>query len=295
MSLHRARQPESLCGDGVRKRHSVECGVRRWGAWSVAADAAARSKWRVLHRRGSDKVPKPHPTVNRLVTILETIAAAPGLTVSALARHVAVPKSTVHTLVQGLLATDYLEEEAGVLSLGPGVELLASTRGGHQLRRLAHDELMALAGSTKETAHLSIKSGHNVIIIDQVESLQPIRYSVPLRVPRPLLTSASGKLFLAELDPTELEALLSSRNESEGTASVAIRNQRECIRSNGIARNLEESLTGVCTIGAAVRGAGGALLAGLIIAGPAERVRPKLDQIEPLLRDSARRLSERLQ
>jgi DNA-binding IclR family transcriptional regulator len=240
-------------------------------------------------------VPKPHPTVDRVVTILEAVAAEPnGLTLSALARHIRVPKSTAHTLVQGLLATDFLEEQAGLLSLGPGVELLASSRGGYQLRRLAHEELAKLAANTNETAHLSIRSGDSVILIDQVESTQPIRYAVTLGVPRPLLTSATGKLFLAELQPPDLERFLADQGQTNSTAAATIRAQRDAIRSHGIAYNLEESIAGVCTIAAAVRGAAGALVAGLVVAGPADRVRPKLDQIEPLLRDAAKRLSERL-
>jgi DNA-binding IclR family transcriptional regulator len=240
-------------------------------------------------------VPKPHPTVDRVVTILETVAEEPkGLTLSALARHIGVPKSTVHTLVQGLLATDLLEEQSGLLSLGSGVDLLASSRSGYQLRRLAHDELTTLAANTTETAHLSIRSGDSVILIDQVESAQPIRYAVTLRVPRPLLTTSTGKLFLAELEPEDLESFLADQGETESRSAATIRAQRNAIRSSGVAYNLEESLPGVCTIAAAVRGAKDTLVAGLVVAGPAERVRPKLDQIEPTLRAAANRLSARL-
>jgi DNA-binding IclR family transcriptional regulator len=238
-------------------------------------------------------VTKPHPTVDRVVSILETIASKPsGLTLSALSRSIGVPKSTTHTLVQGLLATDFLEEDSGILSLGAGVELLAASR---KLPRLAHDELARLAADTDETAHLSIRSGDNILIIDQVESTQPIRYSVPLRVPRPLLGTASGKLFLAELEPSDFDHFLAHQDASNAAACEAIRAQRHTIHDHGIACNIEESLAGVCTIGAAVRDGTGALIAALVIAGPAERVRPKLEQLEPMLRESAHRLSKRMQ
>ncbi|OPX11771.1 IclR family transcriptional regulator [Mycobacterium sp. AT1] len=238
---------------------------------------------------------KPHPTVDRVVAILESISAAPnGLTVSALARLIGVPKSTAHTLVQGLLATDFLEERSGLLALGPGVELLASARGGHQLRRLARDELMTLASNTEETAHLSIRSGDHVILIDQVESPQPIKYAVPLRVPRPLLTTATGKLFLADLDADELEDFLAAHGESKSVGAKRIRAQRDEIRRTGVSYNDEESIAGVCTIAAAVRTGTDELVAGMVVAGPSERVRPKLGRIEPMLRDAAMRLSQQL-
>ncbi|WP_181447605.1 MULTISPECIES: IclR family transcriptional regulator [unclassified Rhodococcus (in: high G+C Gram-positive bacteria)] len=241
-------------------------------------------------------MPKPHPTVNRVVLILETVAAEPnGLTLSALARHIDVPKSTVHTLVNGLLSTSFLEEQTGLLSLGPAVEQLASSRGGHQqLRRLAHEELLTLSANTDETAHMSIRAGDSVIIIDQVESTQPIRYTVALRAPRPLLTTSTGKLFLAELGPAELETVLADLGQTKSPAGAVIREQRNDIRSRGVAYNLEESVSGVCTVGAAVRGASGSLVGGLVVAGPADRVRPKLDKIEPMLRQAAQRLSDRL-
>ena len=241
-------------------------------------------------------MPKPHPTVDRVVTILEAVAGEPGgISVSALARRVGVPKSTAHTLVQGLLSTDFLEEQSGLLSLGPGIDLLASARGGYlKLRRLADEELAALAADTDETVHMSIRSGDSVIIIAQVESTQPIRYSVALHEPRPLLTTSSGKLFLADLELPELERFLAERGESTSPAADIIRNQRDDIRDKGIARNIEESVAGVCTIGAAVRGATDAVVAALVVAGPAVRVVPKLDQVEPKLRDAADRLSARL-
>jgi DNA-binding IclR family transcriptional regulator len=229
------------------------------------------------------------------VTILEAVAAEPnGLTLSALARQIGVPNSTVHTLVQGLLATDFLAEQSGQLALGAGVELLASSRVGHRLRGLAHGELITLAANADETAHLFIRSGDSVIMIDQVESNQPIRYAVTVRRPRPMLTTSTGKLFLAEMEIPELESFLAAHGETNSRAAATIRAQREAIRRQGIAYNLEESIPGVATMAAPVRGATGTLLAGLVAAGPAERIRPKFDHIEPMLREAAKRISEQL-
>jgi len=233
--------------------------------------------------------------VERVVTILESVAAEPnGLTLSALARQIGVPKSTAHTLVQGLLATDFLAEQSGLLSLGPGVELLASSRAGHQLRGVAHSELVTLAANAGETSHLFIRTGDSIILIDQVESDQPIRYAVKVRRPRPMLTTSTGKLFLAEMEPPELESFLAAHGGSGSPAAATIRAQRDAIRSQGIAYNIEESLPGVCTVAAPLRGATGTLIAGLVIAGPAERVRPKLGHIEPMLREAAERVSKQL-
>ncbi|TDB96735.1 IclR family transcriptional regulator [Nonomuraea longispora] len=230
-----------------------------------------------------------------MVVILETVAARPeGVTLSALARMVGIPKSTVHTLTQGLLATDYLYERAGLLFLGPGIELLTMPLGDHPLERLAHDELERLAADTGETAQLAVRSGDNLVVIDQVESAQEIRYAVPLRSRRPLLTTSMGKLFLADLGADELTSFLKERGELATPSGKTILAERDTIRESGVAFNLEESVAGVCAAGAAVRGASGKVVAALVVAGPAARIRPQAEAIAARLRKTAERLSDRL-
>lgn len=246
-------------------------------------------------RRYTDVVPRQHPTVSKVVAILEMVASNPeGATVSGLARILGNPKSTVHTLVQGLLATDYLQDRAGRLQLGPGVALLTSPLGDPLLQRLAHQELERLVAETGETAQLAMRLAGSIVVLDQVQSEHVIRYAVALRARRPLLTTSGGKLFLAELPVEELTALLDSHDDATPAVVEDVLAQRDAIRAAGVAYNIEESVAGVAAASTGIRTASGDLVAAFIVAGPAARVRPELDAITAALHAAARRVSERL-
>lgn len=249
----------------------------------------------VISRRESQLVPKAHPTVDRVVAILEAVAFHPdGVHVADLVRQVDIPKSTVHTLVQGLLATDYLSQRGGTLHIGTGVEMLSASRAEPALQRLAHPELQRLAAETGETAQLAVRAGDVMLVLDQVESSQVIRYTVPPRARRPLLNTSMGKLFLAELDDASLDAFLDKQGEAGSPGAKTLLSQREQIRNEQVAYNDEESVDGVYAVGAAIRGGTETLLAALVIVGPAFRLRPQADAARASLRAAADRLCRHL-
>lgn len=240
-------------------------------------------------------MPTPHPTVDRVVAILEAVASHPGgIQVADLVRQVNIPKSTAHTLVQGLLATDYLSQRDGTLHIGTGVEMLSASRAEPALQSLAHAELQRLAAETGETAQLAVRAGDVMLVLDQVESSHEIRYTVPPRARRPLLNTSMGKLFLAELDDTSLEAFLNEQGETESPAARTLYAQRKQIRSEQLAYNDEESVEGVFAMGAAVRGSTETLVAALVVVGPAFRLRPRKDTARAYLCAAADRLARRL-
>lgn len=242
-------------------------------------------------------MPKSHPTVDRVVAILETIAAHPdGMSMPGLVREVNIPKSTVHTLVQGLLTVDYLRQDAAEqLLIGAAIEFLSSTRGEAALVRVAHPELQHVATQTGETAQLAVRVGDLMMVVDQVESQELIRYAVPRRARRPMLTTSMGKLFLAELDKPELQVFLREHGGTRTAAAKRLQAQQEQIQAEQIACNDEESVAGVYAVGAGVRGRSGMLLAALVAAGPADRMRPQAGATAKAARTAAKRVSQRLQ
>lgn len=240
-------------------------------------------------------MPKPHPTVDRVVAILDAVAAHPdGVEVADLIRQVGIPKSTAHTLVQGLLAVDYLSQRGTALHIGSGVEMLAASRAESALQPLARPELQRLAAETEETTQLAVRAGDVMLVLDQVESSQVVRYTVPPRARRPLLSTSMGKLFLAELDDAALEASLVERNAVDAAAAKTLWSQRQRIRNEQVAYNDEESVDGVYAVGAAVRDGADTLVAALVVVGPAFRLRPRVDDVRASLRAAAARLGSQL-
>lgn len=238
---------------------------------------------------------KPHPTVQRVVAVLEAVASTPGTSLAELVRRVEIPKSTAHTLIQGLLAADYLSlDDAGAVRIGPRVGLLTAMPEEAALRRAAHTQLQVVAARLGETAQLGVRSDGDMLVIDQVESQHEIRYAVKPRARRPMLTTSMGKLFLAEFGDADLDVFLRAHGGRRSRAARTLLAQLDAIRRDQVAVNDEESVTGVFAVSAALRSHSGMLLAAVTAAGPAYRMRPQREKAVATLTEAARRVNAHL-
>jgi len=68
--------------------------------------------------------------------------------------------------------------------------------------------LRELVGNTDQSCHLVVLRGATVLIVLQVDSPLPMRYSVALGSHFPVLETSSGAVLLADLPPSEREALI---------------------------------------------------------------------------------------
>src|SRR5579884_223540 len=101
----------------------------------------------------SESAAKAHRTVSRVTTILEAVARRDGARMHELISELDAPKSSVFSLVKGLVATGYLLEEAGVYRLGPALGALLTT-SGPDIAAAARPSLVALRDQFNETAAL---------------------------------------------------------------------------------------------------------------------------------------------
>jgi DNA-binding IclR family transcriptional regulator len=109
----------------------------------------------------------------------------------------------------------------------------------------------------------------------------------------PLHITAVGKLFLLEDGPEGLRGYaqrtrLPQFTRNTLTSAAALEKELERIRRNGYAVDNEEAELGVRCIGAAVRDDTGALVAGLSVSAPAERMKAAWSS---LVRETADRIS----
>src|SRR5439155_25546022 len=99
----------------------------------------AETRYRSTDRRGGGpEMPTPtmdpalartpeHRTVSRVMAILEVVVASEpnGLRLADLPDMVGAPKSTIHGLARGLVATGYIREQNGRYFQGPALAMLA--------------------------------------------------------------------------------------------------------------------------------------------------------------------------
>lgn len=236
-------------------------------------------------------------SVGRIFMILDSIAGTrTGITLSELARITAAPKTSLVGLLAGLTAEGCLVRDATArYMLGPRVHLLAiRAMAGRELSDLVRPILTALAAASGETAVLGALApeGDAAVYLDKVDSANPIRYAVLAGERRELYCTAMGKALLAHFEPARLKRYLKSTPRRKFTATTItaasdLIAELARIRRDGIAHSDGERVRSASALAAPVFAKDGSVVAALLIAGPAERMKANSKVNERLLRRAA--------
>jgi DNA-binding IclR family transcriptional regulator len=237
----------------------------------------------------SEALAREHRTVSRVTTILEAAGQSrDGVRLAGLAALLDAPKSSVHGLVKGLVATGYLEEQAGVYRLGPALDVLVRPAGA-EFGLSARRGLENLQRSFGESAMLCRLVGDAVVYVELVESSQVIRYSAPLNRRRPLWPTSSGKCFLAHFAPRRRAAYLTEHVDEARRG--AVEDELEQVRAQGYAINRGETVPDVSAAASPIL-VDGRVVGCLAVAGPSFRIAGRLEQVAAGLRHEAARIAQ---
>lgn len=252
--------------------------------------------------RGNSPTGRAAPqSVGRIFAILNLLAEGQtGATLSELALGVAAPKTSLVGLLAGLTEEGIVRrDETGRYLLGPAfVSLAMRTVAGRELVSLARpflSELVALTGETSVIGALATDPNW-LVYLDKQESANPIRYAVDVGEQRELYCTALGKLLLAYFDKAALKNYLKStrRNKFTGTtltAAAELSAELADIRERGLSRTRDERISGASGLAAPVISGEGKVIAGLLIAGPSERMKKNAKKNEKHLRKVAAELT----
>lgn len=238
----------------------------------------------------ADAATNEHRTVSRVMTILEMVVASEptGLRLADLSDMMGAPKSTIHGLARGLVATGHLREHQGRYFQGPAVSMLAI--GGQQVPAAYHHALEQLAETWNETAILATVAGDSVINIDVVEPNQVIRATPPLHERRPMWPGSYGKVFVAFMAPARRDAYL-RRKHKDPHQQARILEEVETIRATGVAINRGEIDPDLYGVASPIRAGGVEVNLAIGMAGPASRMVNHLDEISRGVLEVAQSLS----
>ncbi len=205
------------------------------------------------------------PTL-RLFALLEVIAAKDQyFSLQSLADETAVPKPTLHRMLQQLEAAQLLERSGDGRHYGTGVRLrrlaenLLMNDTAHGAR---HAVLRTLVAEVGESVNLTALSGSEVIYLDRVETPAPLRFYLHPGSRVPVHCSASGKVFLSQMAASQRQRLLDSTpleafTPKTLTAPEALETEIRKVKRQGFALDNEEFLPGLLCVAVAVPSAAG--------------------------------------
>ncbi|MDJ1130954.1 IclR family transcriptional regulator [Streptomyces iconiensis] len=246
------------------------------------------------------------PAVVRAFDILELFLDGGGaLSAPDIVRRLELPRTTVHELVNTLVARAYLvpvSDQPGHYRLGVRAYQLGS-RYAEQLDLAAEGQQVArsVAETCDETVHVAILEDTDVIYVAKVDSTHAVRMVSAAGRRLPAHCTAVGKMLLASLPDEELTeripdgTKLVAMTPNSLTDPATLRSALAGIRERGLAVEESESNPDVSCVAAPVRDRSGRVVAALSIAVPMIRwSEERRTGLEPLVERGAARLSERL-
>jgi len=222
------------------------------------------------------------PTL-RLFALLEVVASKDQFfSLQNLAEETDIPKPTLHRMLQQLESAGLLERSGDGRQYGTGVrlrKLAESLLLNDTFHGARHGVLRALVNEVGESCNLTALSGSEVMYLDRVETPAPLRFYLHSGSRVPVHCSASGKLFLAGMTPSQRQRLLAHAPLEAFTPKTltdldALEEEIKQVRRQGFALDNEEFLPGLMCVAVLVPSPSGRSNLCVAVQAPIMRLTP---------------------
>ena len=222
--------------------------------------------------------------------------------ISEISQAVGLHKATAHRLVTTLVNYNFLErvEDGQKYRLGMaladlGMKVVRQT----DLREEALPFMKKLNQQFDETCDLSIFDNWQVYYIEVLPSSHALNIAATVGQGLPAYCTASGKVFLANLNTDELEDYLEKPlkplTEKTITSPAELKRQLDEVRQDGFATDNEETEIGIRAISVPIFGRKNNVVAAIGIPSPTSRLSQEgLQNMTAALKDAAEQISARL-
>jgi DNA-binding IclR family transcriptional regulator len=243
--------------------------------------------------------------LDRAFRMLDLLADGVERSLTEISEAIDLNTSTTFRLVASLEYHRYLsrDEESGKYMLGLAcLELAKSFQEGHALSRVAAPDLEALRDDVRETVHLAVLDGADVVYLQKLPGLHAIgllESRVGGRLPA--YCTGLGKVLLAHADPRYVRELVEGSLLTRFTPHTItdvdeLMDQLATIRERGYALDGGEHEPDVRCVAVPIFGRNGGIPAAISVAGPASRMEP-LEENRAVIdatRATAARISRKL-
>ncbi|SFS90974.1 IclR family transcriptional regulator [Halostagnicola kamekurae] len=216
--------------------------------------------------------------IERTFTIVEALNELDGAGVSELARHVDLPKSTVHNHLNTLEAAEYIvrrgdEYRTGLKFLQTG----EIARNQHKLYQVARSEVDKLAEKTGDISGLMTEEHGRGVFIYRGRGSEAARIDTHIGDRIPLHCTALGKVIMAFLPDERVEEIIDRHGLAAITHNTITDRDRlleelEVARERKIAFDDEERLNGLRSVAAPILDGSNTVIGAISVAGPTHRM-----------------------
>lgn len=240
--------------------------------------------------------------VDKALLIVELLLReGEALSARQISERLGLNRTTVHRLLNALAHRGWIEKPPGEPVYRLSLKFLALAHVATQDRSFVHElhpALDHLARLSRETVHLGVLDGYEVVHVDKVESLERVGVASKIGSRGVLHTTGLGKALLAAAPDAFLAAYLAHVRAHPALVPVAapdaLRADIARTRARGYSVDDEEDSVGVRCLGVAVRGAGGEPICAISLTGPSPRfTRERVAALAPEAVATARALSAR--
>lgn len=231
---------------------------------------------------------------------MEEIAAHQPLGVSAIARSLGISKTTAHRSLKTLASAGWISasnDRQALWSLSVRALLVGSRAVESQagLRGIAVPVMEDLRRTTEETIHLLVRDRAQVVLIERLDGIKPVRVFNPLGGRASAFRTSAGKAILSRLPDTDLEACLEVLRVRSGRDGMpqyeALVAELDEVRRQGFAINLAGNQPDVHAVAAPILDGSGYPVAAVTVSSVPERLtKATCLKIAPLVVDAARRI-----
>ena len=224
----------------------------------------------------------PNTVLGKVVIVLDAFTADDhwvGFT--ELVHRTGLNKTTLHRLLAELVSTRLIDRSGSGYRLGRHLFELgmrASVERG--LIEVATPFLEDLYERTRETVHLGVLEGDEVVYVAKIGGHRQAESPSRIGGRMPLYCTAIGKAMLAhspgDLKARTLAGPLPRRTPRTITSPGLLARQLDTVVESGVAFEYEESAVGIVCVAAPILDADDLPVAALSVTGPGTRFRPEL-------------------
>ena len=204
----------------------------------------------------------------------------PVLSLTDIAQHLQLNKTTTFRLLSTLETLGYLHRDPQTKLYRPALEVLRLgfvVLNNLEVRQVAAPYLRRLVDEVQETVNLAVLDNHEVIYIDRVGSKHMVNVYRPIGSRLPAYCTSTGKALLAFLPPEQLEQALAAitwirHTETTLTTLEALKENLALVRRRGFSDSNGEMIPELRAVAAPIRQNDGQVVATVNISVPSHRV-----------------------